>query len=100
MLVVYAMYILLLFVFTTFNESNISHFGYIELKKIHDEVRHRGLTWFNSFRPEIKAEILRTVGFPPSTEDNWEQLVDGPAWTWWLLSLLPLGANVQVSLYI
>lgn len=77
----------------------MSIFGYIELKKLHEEVRLRGLTWFNSFRPEIKAEILRTVGFPPSAEENWEQLVDGPAWMWWLLSLLPLGANVQVSLY-
>lgn len=70
---------------------------YIDLRKLHDDVRLRGLSWFNGFRPEIKSEILRTVGFPPSTELNWEQLDDGPAWTWWLLSLLPLGQNAHVS---
>lgn len=71
--------------------------GFIELRKLHDDVRQRGLSWFNGFRSEIKSEILRTVGFPPSTETNWEELDDGPAWTWWLLSLLPLGQNVHVS---
>ncbi|CAH1721814.1 unnamed protein product [Aphis gossypii] len=69
-----------------------------ELYKLHDDVRQRGLTWFHSFRSEIKSEILRTVGFPPSTEPNWEELSDGPAWTWWLLSLLPLGQNAHVDL--
>lgn len=69
-----------------------------ELYKLHDDVRQRGLTWFDSFRSEIKSEILRTVGFPPSTEPNWEELSDGPAWTWWLLSLLPLGQNAHVDL--
>jgi len=73
---------------------------YIELYKLHDDVRQRGLTWFDSFRSEIKSEILRTVGFPPNTEPNWEELSDGPAWTWWLLSLLPLGQNAHVSLNI
>ncbi|KAL4113552.1 hypothetical protein QTP88_017161 [Uroleucon formosanum] len=67
----------------------------IELYKLHDDVRQRGLMWFDSFRSEIKSEILRTVGFPPSTEPNWEELPDGPAWTWWLLSLLPLGQNAH-----
>jgi len=78
----------------------IARFGFeifIELIKLHDDVRLRGLSWFNSFRPEIKSEILRTVGFPPCTEQNWEQSTDGPAWTWWLLSLLPLGQNAHVS---
>ncbi|XP_050539755.1 LON peptidase N-terminal domain and RING finger protein 2-like [Daktulosphaira vitifoliae] len=69
-----------------------------EVRQMHDNVRQRGLKWFNGFREEIKSEILRTVGFPPAVESNWEQLVDGPAWTWWLLSLLPLGANVHVDL--
>ncbi|XP_060848638.1 LON peptidase N-terminal domain and RING finger protein 2 [Rhopalosiphum padi] len=69
-----------------------------ELYKLHDDVRQRGLTWFDSFRSEIKSEILRTVGFPPNTEPNWEELSDGPAWTWWLLSLLPLGQNAHVDL--
>ncbi|KAL5239977.1 hypothetical protein ACI65C_007387 [Semiaphis heraclei] len=70
----------------------------LELYKLHDDVRQRGLTWFDGFRPEIKSEILRTVGFPPSIEPNWEELSDGPAWTWWLLSLLPLGQNAHVDL--
>lgn len=71
--------------------------NHIELRKLHDDVRQRGLSWFNGFRSEIKSEILRTVGFPPATELNWEQLADGPAWTWWLLSLLPLGQTAHVS---
>ncbi|XP_015366470.1 PREDICTED: LON peptidase N-terminal domain and RING finger protein 2 isoform X2 [Diuraphis noxia] len=70
----------------------------LELYKLHDDVRQRGLTWFDGFRPEIKSEILRTVGFPPSIEPKWEELSDGPAWTWWLLSLLPLGQNAHVDL--
>lgn len=71
---------------------------FVELRKLHDDVRLRGLTWFEGFRPEIKSEILRTVGLPPSTEENWEQLTDGPAWMWWMLSLLPLGQNAHVRL--
>eukprot|EP00102_Acyrthosiphon_pisum_P022298 XP_016659508.1 PREDICTED: LON peptidase N-terminal domain and RING finger protein 2 isoform X2 [Acyrthosiphon pisum] len=70
----------------------------VELYKLHDDVRRRGLAWFDDFRSEIKSEILRTVGYPPSTEPNWEELSDGPAWTWWLLSLLPLGQNAHVDL--
>ncbi|XP_050422193.1 LON peptidase N-terminal domain and RING finger protein 3 [Adelges cooleyi] len=69
-----------------------------ELRSLHDNTRRRGLEWFNDFRHEIKLEILRTVGFPPELEDNWEQLDDGPAWMWWLLSLLPLGLNAHVDL--
>ncbi|VVC33425.1 Zinc finger, RING-type,Lon, substrate-binding domain,RING-type zinc-finger, LisH dimerisation motif,Zinc [Cinara cedri] len=69
-----------------------------DLNKLHNEVLQRGMTWFNGFRPEIKSEILRTVGFPPAAEENWEQLDDGPAWTWWLLSLLPLGQTAHTDL--
>ena len=32
----------------------------------------------------------------PSPEENWIESADGPAWTWWLLAILPLDTKAQL----
>ncbi|CAG2059390.1 unnamed protein product, partial [Timema podura] len=68
------------------------------VKELHERVRHKGRLWFGSILPPVQAEIVRTFGSMPNVEDDWLGLVDGPSWTWWLLAILPLGQNLQVSI--
>ena len=34
----------------------------------------------------------------PEPEDEWHKLIDGPAWAWWLLAILPLGPQLQIGI--
>nr|CAD7399651.1 unnamed protein product [Timema cristinae] len=68
------------------------------VKELHERVRHKGRLWFGSILPPVQAEIVRTFGSMPNVEDDWLGLMDGPSWTWWLLAILPLGQNLQVSI--
>ena len=34
----------------------------------------------------------------PPPEENWMDTTDGPAWTWWLLAILPLVNKAQLAI--
>lgn len=67
-----------------------------QLKILHDRVLTIGLSWFDRASPSVQAEITRTLGQMPAPEQDWPNLPDGPAWTWWLLAILPIGQNLRV----
>ncbi|XP_073976071.1 LON peptidase N-terminal domain and RING finger protein 2 isoform X2 [Rhodnius prolixus] len=69
-----------------------------ELTKLHDRVRDRGIKWFSQMSREMQVKILRSFGEMPPLESNWASLENGPAWSWWLVAILPLAQHLQVGI--
>lgn len=69
----------------------------LDVSMLHDSVMERGMRWFHRLARDIQKEIVKVFGGMPSLEPNWLSLSDGPAWTWWLLAILPLGQQLQVT---
>lgn len=70
------------------------------VKQLHDRVRRKSQLWLSTVGHSIRLEIERTFGVMPELEldDSWMSMPDGPAWTWWVLAILPLGQNLQVGI--
>ncbi|XP_034254301.1 LON peptidase N-terminal domain and RING finger protein 3 [Thrips palmi] len=68
------------------------------VRQLHALVRAKSELWLSSMGKEVRAEIERSFGVMPSVEDRWENSSDGPAWTWYLLAVLPLGPQLQVGI--
>jgi len=67
----------------------------LDLKQLHDRTRTLAVSWFNKATEEIKAGILSHYGaMPPLEQDYWTS-PSGPAWTWWVLAILPLDTQAQ-----
>jgi Lon protease-like protein len=65
--------------------------------ELHRRVLHKAKQWCENLPDNIKGEILKTFGHIPDLEKNWETNPDGPAWTWWIISILPLSQLLKVS---
>jgi Lon protease-like protein len=68
--------------------------GTIEL---HYRVMKNAKQWSENLPENIKNEILKSFGPMPELEANWEISNDGPAWTWWIIAILPLNPQLKVS---
>jgi len=68
------------------------------MKEVHEQVHPKAWQWFHSLEAELQSEILRAFGQMPELEEDWPSLPDGPAWTWWLLALLPLSQELKVGM--
>ncbi|XP_075228515.1 LON peptidase N-terminal domain and RING finger protein 1 [Lycorma delicatula] len=79
-------------------DTPISSDNLQEVCELHDWVLKKGQKWFNDLSLPLRTEILRTFGDMPPPEPDWTTLNDGPSWTWWLLAILPLGPQLQVSI--
>ena len=72
----------------------------IDLQQLHDRTRALAVSWFNKASEEIKAGILSHYGaMPPLEQDYWTS-PSGPAWTWWVLAILPLDSQAQVHFFV
>jgi Lon protease-like protein len=66
--------------------------------ELHRRVLHKAKQWYENLPDNIKGEILKTFGHMPELEKNWEINPDGPAWTWWIISILPLSQLLKVNI--
>jgi len=66
-----------------------------ELQQLHDRTRALAVSWFERASDEIKAGILSHYGAMPALEQDYVSSSSGPAWTWWVLAILPLDSQAQ-----
>lgn len=67
------------------------------MTKLHEEVFYKAICWFDSLPDTYKTEIVKSFGRMPQPEDSWISISDGPAWTWWVIAILPLNQQLKVS---
>ena len=67
------------------------------LKEQHDKIIGLARTWFRSMTDDIRAGVLSHYGEMPPLEWEYWRLQSGPAWCWWVLAILPLDHQAQVS---
>lgn len=67
---------------------------------LHLKVMMKAKKWCENLPDNIKAEILKSFGLMPDLEEDWEISADGPAWTWWIIAILPLSPLLKVIINI
>jgi len=68
-----------------------------DLKKLHDQVFRTAGKWFNEMSESMKSGILNHYGSLPDAETDYWKLPNGPAWGWWILTILPLDSQLQIQ---
>ncbi|XP_029725794.2 LON peptidase N-terminal domain and RING finger protein 1 [Aedes albopictus] len=68
------------------------------IRELHEKVLSKAIGWHESLSDNIKCEIFKTFGRMPDLEENWEDRVDGPAWAWWIIAILPLQQHLKVDI--
>lgn len=68
------------------------------LRELHEKVRIKAVSWVKTFTQDFQEQVVSSFGTIPDVEGDWTSLPDGPSWTWWLLAILPLGPQLQVSI--
>ncbi|XP_055603197.1 LON peptidase N-terminal domain and RING finger protein 1 [Uranotaenia lowii] len=68
------------------------------IRELHEKVLLKAIGWHQSLPENIKCEIFKSFGKMPDLEDNWEDEVDGPAWAWWIIAILPLSQHLKVGI--
>lgn len=68
------------------------------VRKLHEKVHEKAIGWHESLQERKKSEIAKSFGRMPTLEENWERLVDGPAWAWWIIAILPLSEQLKVNI--
>lgn len=67
----------------------------VDLQQLHERTRSLAVSWFEEASNEIKAGILSHYGAMPALEQDYWTSPSGPAWTWWVLAILPLDSQAQ-----
>ncbi|KAJ8254715.1 hypothetical protein GJAV_G00196360 [Gymnothorax javanicus] len=67
------------------------------LKGLHDNVYQQARDWFRKLNVRVQDQIGRQYGPMPEIEDNIQASPNGPAWCWWLLSVLQLDPAHQTT---
>jgi len=65
---------------------------------LHDRVHTAAQNWISEAPVALRQRILQHFGTMPPVEADWISLPNGPAWHWWLLSILPLDPKAQLTL--
>lgn len=68
------------------------------VRELHEKVLMKAIGWHESLPENIKCEIFKSFGKMPDLEENWEDVVDGPAWAWWIIAILPLSQHLKVDI--
>lgn len=66
--------------------------------ELHQKVYHEAIEWYTNLPEHTKDEILKSFGNMPALEDRWEMVIDGPAWAWYIIAILPLNQQLKVSI--
>ncbi|XP_041079156.1 LON peptidase N-terminal domain and RING finger protein 1 isoform X1 [Polyodon spathula] len=67
------------------------------LKCLHDSVYQQAYDWFHRLTGRIQGQISMQHGLMPDKEEDIQASPDGPAWCWWLLSVLQLDPAYQTT---
>lgn len=67
-----------------------------QVTALHREVFSKAISWFKSLPETYKTEIVKSFGQMPEPEDGWISMTNGPAWTWWVIAILPLSQQLKV----
>ncbi|XP_035505465.2 LON peptidase N-terminal domain and RING finger protein 1 [Scophthalmus maximus] len=67
------------------------------LQLLHDSVYQQAQDWYERLGDRIREQINRQYGTMPDKEENIQALSNGPAWCWWLLSVLQLDPAYQTT---
>ncbi|XP_029021132.1 LON peptidase N-terminal domain and RING finger protein 1 [Betta splendens] len=60
------------------------------LQNLHDSVYQQAQDWYQRLIGRIREQVDRQHGSMPDREENIQASSNGPAWCWWLLSVLQL----------
>ncbi|XP_048208358.1 LON peptidase N-terminal domain and RING finger protein 2 isoform X2 [Perognathus longimembris pacificus] len=71
---------------------------YEELTTLHDSVYQQSVSWFSSLQDHMKEQILSHFGGMPDREPEPQSNPSGPAWSWWILAVLPLERKAQLAI--
>uniref|UniRef100_A0A3Q4B453 Uncharacterized protein n=1 Tax=Mola mola TaxID=94237 RepID=A0A3Q4B453_MOLML len=67
------------------------------LQHLHDSVYRQTLEWYQRLGSRIREQINKQYGPMPDKEENIQDSSNGPAWCWWLLSVLQLDPAYQTT---
>ncbi|KAK2849398.1 hypothetical protein Q5P01_009232 [Channa striata] len=67
------------------------------LQHLHDSVYQQAQDWYQRLGSHIREQINRQYGTMPDKEDDIQASSNGPAWCWWLLSVLQLDPAYQTT---
>ncbi|XP_056129310.1 LON peptidase N-terminal domain and RING finger protein 1 [Lampris incognitus] len=67
------------------------------LQHLHDSVYQQAQDWYQRLGSRIREQINRQYGVMPDQEENIQASANGPAWCWWLLSVLQLDPAYQTT---
>jgi len=67
----------------------------VDLQQLHDRTRALAVSWFDRTAADVKAGILSHYGVMPPLEQDYWSSSSGPAWSWWILAILPLDTKAQ-----
>ncbi|XP_037383864.1 LON peptidase N-terminal domain and RING finger protein 2 isoform X1 [Talpa occidentalis] len=71
---------------------------YEELTTLHDSVYQQSISWFTALQDHMKEQILSHFGIMPDREAEPQSNPSGPAWSWWILAVLPLERKAQLAI--
>ncbi|KAL6039310.1 hypothetical protein STEG23_014149, partial [Scotinomys teguina] len=71
---------------------------YEELAALHESVYQQSVSWFASLQDHMKKQILSHFGSMPEREPEPQSNSSGPAWSWWILAVLPLERKAQLAI--
>ncbi|GAB1284906.1 LON peptidase N-terminal domain and ring finger 2 [Apodemus speciosus] len=69
-----------------------------ELTALHESVYQQSVSWFASLQDHMKKQILSHFGSMPDREPEPQSNSSGPAWSWWILAVLPLERKAQLAI--
>ncbi|XP_026879886.2 LON peptidase N-terminal domain and RING finger protein 1 [Electrophorus electricus] len=67
------------------------------LQHLHDSVYQQAREWYVRLNSHVREQIGRQYGAMPDREDDIQASTNGPAWCWWLLSVLQLDPAYQTT---
>uniref|UniRef100_A0A3Q3IS34 Uncharacterized protein n=1 Tax=Monopterus albus TaxID=43700 RepID=A0A3Q3IS34_MONAL len=67
------------------------------LQHLHDSVYQQAQDWYQRLGSRIREQIDRQYGTMPDKDENIQASSNGPAWCWWLLSVLQLDPAYQTT---
>uniref|UniRef100_A0A3Q3LWV9 LON peptidase N-terminal domain and ring finger 4 n=1 Tax=Mastacembelus armatus TaxID=205130 RepID=A0A3Q3LWV9_9TELE len=67
------------------------------LQRLHDSVYQQAQDWYQRLGSRIREQIDRQYGTMPDKDENIQASSNGPAWCWWLLSVLQLDPAYQTT---
>ncbi|XP_019739709.1 LON peptidase N-terminal domain and RING finger protein 1 [Hippocampus comes] len=67
------------------------------LQRLHDSVYQQAQDWYQRLGGRMREQINRQYGIMPNIEENIQASSNGPAWCWWLLSVLQLDPAYETT---